>query len=174
MKLIASLILFSLAWGSTSLAWSQVGTPFSMQSFKPFLERNYNTLLGWKGQPVSLDDPHLYLYESQTNRVVAEIEFGLTGQKIEQMLLKIPKAYEQFGFVEHQELRWFLVLASKAQITPADVKRAFQFQKKCRTQEYRMGLNPELYLTVLSDYQTTYLRVALKGAAQAPQLGACR
>lgn len=174
MKFFASLILFSLVWGSTLPAMSQLGTPFSMETFKPFLARRYNTLLGWQGRPVSLEDPHLYLYgsEGKEAQLVASVEFGLRGKNIESAVFKLHRPYAQLGFRESQELNWFLVLLTRSQVTPQDVKHAFAKAKACRSSEFQLAPGVG-YLTVYSDYQSTYVRVSQRGSARAPQLSTC-
>lgn len=174
MKRIASLILFSLVWGSMHPAWSQVGTPFTMETLKPFLQRGYNTLLGWRGFPVTLEDPHLYLHDSHSRRLLASIEFGLQQQRVEQMVLKLTRAFAQLDYAEAQELNWFLVLSSNSRVTPRDVQAAFASQNKCPGTSFRLGQKPELWLTVFSDYQSTYVRVSRQGSLQAPLLAACQ
>jgi len=175
MKFWASLISFSLVWGSTLPALSQLGTPFSMESFKPFLARRYNTLLGFQGRPVSLEDPHLYLYgsEGQAAQLVASVEFGLNGKTIESALLKLNQPYDKLGYRETQELNWFLVIATRSQVTPQHVKMAFAKRQVCHGSEFRLDAGPAHYLTVYSDYQSTYIRVSQRGALKAPLLSHC-
>jgi hypothetical protein len=173
MKLFASLIFFSLVWGSTLPALSQLGTPFSMKTFKPFLDRGYNTLLGWNGRPVTLEDPHLHLYASEGKRLFASVEFGLRQKEIETVVLKLNQPYAKFGFAEDQELDWFLLLTTQAQITPKQVKTAFAKRKPCNSSEFKLDTAPARYLTVYSDYQSTYVRVSQRGSAKAPQLERC-
>lgn len=174
MKSLASLIFFSLAWGSMHPAWSQVGTPFTMESFKPFLKRGYNTLLGWRGQPVTLKDPHLYLHAPHTQHLLAAVEFGLQQQRVEYMILKITHAFARLDYAETQELKWFLLLSSNSRVTLQHVQAAFSAQKKCPGTLFRLGQTPELWLTVYSDYQSTYVRIAQTGPAEAPLLANCR
>jgi hypothetical protein len=173
MKKLAGLILFSLVWGSINPAWSKVGTSLSFETFRPFLARRYNTLLGWKGYPVTLVDPHLYLHDRKTLRLIASVEFQVSQMQIRGVIFKMDHPYQKLTFDEQQELNWFLVLASDSRVTPYHLKAAFE-RKQCQdVPVFRMGLKPDLWLTVFSDYQTTFVKISMDGPPSAPFLSNC-
>lgn len=167
--LFALLLLTGGIWPRP--VWAQLDTPFSLDTFRPYLARNYNTLLGWQGQPVTLSDGHLYLYRPRTQIARVQLEFIWDSRRIHTEIFKAFTPWSAFDYDLKQELNWFLVYATQSRVTPDDLQQAFQAFEKCRQSEFRIPYETRgaaYYLTVFANHQETFVRVSLTGTPRAP------
>lgn len=155
-----------------SPVWAQVGSPYALSSFKPYLERGYNTRLAWQGWPVELSDPHLYLHDAQSLALEAEVEFGVVQGQIQTQIIKVYQPATELSLRNRQELVWFALEATQRQFSEPDLERLLE--KKC-FREWRLSdlkASP-LFVTLYSDREASYLRFSSQGSSQAPPLSLC-
>lgn len=161
-------VLFTFLLLSQQPLWAAVGAKYSFQSFKPYLAREYNTLLGWQGQPVSLEDPHLYLHSGSSQRLLAELEFVQAGGLIRTQTLKLYPQQAQLQDVEFQEILYFALEASHHQLDQNQLKKLLN--ANCQG-EWRLGT---LFLTLMLERQAIWLRLSAQGSAQSKEISSCR
>lgn len=147
---------------------AQIGQPYGFESFQPFLDRGYNTRLGWQGYPVNTQQPWLYLHAPHKRSLLAELEFGQHGGRIHTEVLKLYLAPGQGN--THSEAIWFLSHASAARLSLREIEGLLQ--KNCPG-EWRVPGTSPLFVSLLRDKDSLYLRVSQQGNPQRPVLDKC-
>lgn len=149
---------------------AELGQPYNLLSFQPYLERGYNTLLGWQGWPVSPDDPHLYRYTPHW-APFAEVEFSHVGGQIQAQTLKLSQPKGKLTPQGQQELLWFALEASRRSLHPDQLNRLLN--SPCEG-IWQMG---NYQLSFLMDHEAHYLKVAQASSSPssvARPLSACQ
>jgi len=153
-------------------AHAQIGAIYSLDSFKPYLERGYNTRIGWQGGPVHAEFPHLYLHSSESLKLLAELEFGHSNGRIHTQLIKLQQALKQISSQERQELLWFALEASGGKLQPSELQHLLE--TPCLGEWQVITPQQTLYVTFFTDQQSTYLRFSERGRSSTPKLSQCR
>lgn len=163
-------LLAALLFGVSSAgpAWAKLGSPYGVLSFQAYLERGYNTRLGWRGWPVTAEDPLLLLHEARTGRVLAEAAFLHDNQRIHTQILKLYQPMDQLTETSQRELSWFALEASAGQFQAEHLRN--MLQRRCRG-EWRV--TPQLFVSLSGDRQSTWLRFSQRGNASRPSLQNC-
>lgn len=149
-------------------ASAQIGQPYGFESFQPFLDRGYNTRLGWQGRPVDTQQPRLYLHTPHKLSLLAELEFSQRGGLIHTEVLKLYLASDQSN--THPEAIWFLSHASHARLGLRHIEGLLQ--KNCYGEWRVPGASP-LFVSLLRDKESLYLRLSQQGQADAPFVERC-
>ncbi|MGV3524474.1 MAG: hypothetical protein ACO1RX_09625 [Candidatus Sericytochromatia bacterium] len=163
-------LLAALLFGvsSTGPAWAKLGSPYGVFSFQAYLERGYNTRLGWRGQPVTAEDSLLILHEGRSGRVLAEAAFLHHPQGIHTQILKLYQPLQQLSSFSQRELRWFALEASGGQFQAEQLQQ--MLKRRCRG-EWR--IKEQLFVSLSSDRQHTWLRFSQRGNSRSPHLATC-
>lgn len=135
-------------------AQARLGQPYSIDTFQPYFQRGYNTLLGWKGYPVQLTDPHVYLYQKGSARPKAQVEFLYRNQKIHTEILKLFQNFKRLDFEARQELNWFLLTSTDGKVNQQHLHK--MQQESCAT-----GYLAPYYLTLYTHSEETLLKISL-------------
>ncbi|HEY9839937.1 MAG: hypothetical protein ACAI44_05295 [Candidatus Sericytochromatia bacterium] len=166
-RLFGMLALFVCLLLQTSEARASVGAAYSVFGFRPYLERGYNTRLGWQGWPVTAADSHLYLYSADNLRMLSEMEYLYADGLIHTQLLKIYQPAGGLGDQEWNELEYFALEASGNRLGSAQLHGLVS--KQCQG-EWRQGPN---FITLISERTATWLRISDHGSPAAPPLEQC-
>ncbi|MBF2054899.1 MAG: hypothetical protein IGS03_15745 [Candidatus Sericytochromatia bacterium] len=158
--------LFVCFWSGEASA--RIGQSYGFESFQPFLDRGYNTRLGWQGRPVDTQQPRLYLHSAQKLSLLAELEFSQRGGLIHTEVLKLYLAPDQSN--THPEAIWFLSHASHARLGLRQIEALLH--KKCYGEWRVAGASP-LFVSLLRDKESLYLRLSQQGQANAPPVDRC-
>lgn len=153
-------MLFGLSAGLPARA--QIGAPYSVIGFKPYLERGYNTRLGWQGWPVTAEDPHLYLYSQDNLRLLTEMEYLRANGLIQTQIFKVYQPAGQLGAQEWAELEYFALESSRNRVGSDELHA--MVARDCKG-EWRLA--DGLYLSLIPDTGATWLRVSSSGSAGA-------
>ncbi len=81
------LLVFSGAC-TFSLKTGAVEQPYDLNAFAPFVKQGFITREGWQGGPITLKDPHLYLYDPVKQTEWAALEFQTASGQIHTVLLR--------------------------------------------------------------------------------------
>lgn len=166
---VHSVVLVCLFAGFWAVpAQAQIGQPYGFESFQPFLDRGYNTRLGWQGRPVDTQQPRLYLHTPHKLSLLAELEFGQRGGLIHTEVLKLYLSAGQSN--AHPEAIWFLSHASDARLGLRQIEGLLQ--KNCYGEWRVPGASP-LFVSLLRDQDSLYLRLSQQGQAQVPAVDHC-
>lgn len=149
-------------------AQAAVGGAYSIRSFGPWLERGYNTRLGWLGHPVGITDPHLYLHAPGTQALIGELEYLHAGGRIHTQLLKVEAPGGRPGPAAWQELEFFVLEAGSERLDSAVLHTLIN--KDCQG-EWRHDSG--LYLSLVRERSAIWLRISDQGTSGAQAFAAC-
>ena len=153
-------------------AHAELGSTYTLLSFTSFLERGYITRLGWQGHPISSEDPHIYLHDSKSLALLAEVEFGLSQGVINTQILKIYQPLDKLSVFSKKELSWFALEASKQSITQEQMEDLLRH--KCQGEwKFSQFTSSPLFVTLYSDREATFLRISKRGSAKAVPASQC-
>lgn len=145
-----------------------IGDAYDVFVFKPYLERGYNTRLGWQGWPVSAEDPHLYLYSADNLRLLTELEYLFANGRIHTQTFKLYLPKGQLGPAEWAELEYFALEASQNRISPLELHTLVQHA--CTGEWLMHGL----HVSLIVETSATWLRISSQGGAAAAAWETCR
>lgn len=167
-------VLFICGGNLLSPVRAEIGSPYSLLSFRPFLEKGYNTHLGWQGWPVSIEDPHLYRHAPRTHALLAEVEFGLDARnRIHTQILKWYQPLSELSEEARIHFVWFGLEASQQGISEAELRKLVESACQREFQVHREE-GSDLFVTLLGDSSASYLRISRRGNASAPDLNNCQ
>ena len=142
-----------------SSASAAVGDMYSLQAFRPYLARQYNTRLGWQGYPVKLDDPHLFWYDRLSLKPLAELEFLSLQGRITTQTLKVNLPYQKIKDAALQEFAYFALESSHNQLNHELLQT--MMRNKCQGQwQYK-----HLVVSLILDKKSTWLRISNQRSA---------
>ncbi len=161
------LLFLSLSSVFALPAQAAIGDRYSLQSFKPYLERGHNTRLGWQGQPVKIDDPHLYFYSRESLALLAEHEFLFSQGQIHTQTMKVYAAAKGLDARQWRELEYFALEASAGRLDTATLHALVE--KNCQNQ-WQIGA---LTVTFINEPKTLWLRISNRQSADARPIQDC-
>lgn len=144
-----------------------MGGNYSLLGFKPYLDRGYNTRLGWQGQPVNATDPHLYFYARESLALLAELEYLQSEGRVHTQILKVYAPRTGLTARHWQELEYFALEASGGRLD-TDTLHAL-IDKNCQ-KEWRHG---SLSVALVVEPQTLWLRISDRLSEGLPALNSC-
>lgn len=141
-------------------AFGAIGGEYSLLSFKPWLDRGYNTRMGWQGYPVSTADPHLYLHTRGSQALLSELEYLSSNGRIHTQIFKVYGPAGRLDAQHWRELEYFAFEAGGGSLDPQMLK-SWVAHSTCHGERRHGGF----YMTLIVDPKATWLRISDHGSA---------